>query len=85
MTINQARSWMRRNVTDHIDECGEVNCTLLAENCCDAFDCKDEGGPLDDETHFVWEVAAETKDWYEKLDDTREKGRILNRKKLSIT
>jgi hypothetical protein len=60
-----AKAWMRRAVRDdgaHIDECGEVELTSLAEACADAFDQAHEGGPLDDEGHWVWAVALEVHD-----------------------
>lgn len=45
--------WMRA----HADE--YESATELAEACADAFDVADEGGPLDDETHWIWDLALE--------------------------
>jgi hypothetical protein len=60
MTKRAARQWMERNVRDYVDpKTGEVILTELAENCCQHFDCKDEGGPLDDSDHWVWDLAAQ--------------------------
>lgn len=59
MTRAEAKRWMRAHSAEHIDECGDVNFTSLAESCACAFDCADEGGPLDDETHWIWDVAVE--------------------------
>jgi hypothetical protein len=52
------RSWMRRHLEEH-RECrtGDVNLTALCEAAADAFDVKDEGGPLDDGNHWIWNVA----------------------------
>lgn len=53
-----ARKWMNENVRDSMDpETGEVNCTHLAESCCDHFDANNEGGPLDDPDHWIWDLA----------------------------
>lgn len=55
-----AKIWMKANKNDHIDtKTGEVNYTSLAEECCIYFDVANEGGPLDDETHWVWEIATQ--------------------------
>jgi len=56
------KQWMLRHVQSSegghlIDRrSGEINATLLAENAAHAFD-HDEW--LDDETHYVWELALE--------------------------
>lgn len=34
-TYQAARKWMIREVAQHIDDCGEVNYTSLAEACAD--------------------------------------------------
>lgn len=53
------RTWMRAYAADYRDPAtGEVNATALAESCADAFGVKDVGGPLDDETHWIWDLAA---------------------------
>lgn len=65
MNQREARNWMRKNVSNHVDQCGEVNTTALAESCCDAFDCADGGGPLDDDTHWIWDIAFDVGERYE--------------------
>jgi hypothetical protein len=32
------RGWMRNNLRSYVDRCGEINCTLMAENAADEFD-----------------------------------------------
>ena len=34
---NKVKRWMKNNLHDYVDECGEYNCTLLAENACQEF------------------------------------------------
>lgn len=51
--------WMRRCAHLHEDTAtGEVNITALAEAAAEAFEQNDAGGPLDDESHWIWEAAA---------------------------
>ena len=60
--VNQktVTNWMRVNRTDHKDRrTGEINATSLAEAAAAEFDMNEEGGPLDDETHWIWDAAAE--------------------------
>jgi hypothetical protein len=56
--------YMQSKAGDHLfdGKTGELNTTLLAENAAHAFD-HDEW--LDDETHYIWEVAfeVEVKSW----------------------
>jgi len=60
MTRSAARAYMVRNLKEHTDRItNEVNLTSLAESCCRAFNCSDEGGPLDQEDHWIWDVAAD--------------------------
>ncbi len=40
-------------------EYGEAQLTKLAEACADAFGANDIGGPLDDETHWIWDAPIE--------------------------
>ena len=49
----QAIKWARLNWESSL-VCGELNTTQLAENIAHAFDRDDW---LDDETHWVWDVA----------------------------
>ncbi len=66
MTFNRAnvQKWMimelqynSKNYTE--PGCNEFNMTKLAEFCADHFDMNDENGPLDDESHWIWEVAQD--------------------------
>jgi hypothetical protein len=51
--------WMRRNASAYVDPTtGKVNATALAENAAEAFEQKTSGGPLDDEMHWIWDLAA---------------------------
>lgn len=56
--------WMRDNASDYADvhHTGEVDMTMLAEAAAEHFDQKDEGGPLDDESHWIWELALQVAD-----------------------
>lgn len=58
----EIRRWMLVNREDHVDDCGELNCTSLVENCI-LFgpDCCDVGWLYDD-THEIWCVAVEFSD-----------------------
>lgn len=59
-TRTAVEAWMLLALDEHRDALtGEVNHTSLAEAAADAFDVADEGGPLDDPDHWVWEVAVE--------------------------
>lgn len=59
-TRETAATWMLENHVAHRDpRTLEVDCTGLAEACAEAFDMADEGGPLDDPDHWIWEVAVE--------------------------
>ena len=58
-TRSAAEAWMLMWRDEHADpHTGEVDCTALAEACAGAFDVADEGGPLDDETHWIWDIAV---------------------------
>ena len=56
----EVKNWMYMAIeTDresYVDSAGEWNCTTLAENA--AFNFDNEGW-LDDETHWVWDIAVE--------------------------
>ena len=65
MNKKSAKKWMQDNVGNHIDDCGEVNMTTLSESCCTNFGFDHIGGPLDCETHWIWDLAMEVSDWYE--------------------
>ncbi len=38
--------------------CFELNTTSLAEAAADEWDQADQPGPLDDETHWIWDCAT---------------------------
>lgn len=68
-TRSAVTRWMRDEVfayRQHLDECGEVNMTSLAESCAAAFDRAGVGGPLDDSTHWIWDVAREVHDEHDE-------------------
>lgn len=50
------RNWMLQHAHEHLDECGDVNTTRLAEEAAHEFE-HDEW--LDIETHEVWELALD--------------------------
>ena len=50
------RSWMREHASEHVDECGEVNCTSLVEAWDSA--CASGGDTLDP-NHEAWDIAVE--------------------------
>lgn len=61
--------WMRRNVARYVDaRTGEVECGALAEGAAAAFDLDDEGGPLDVEHHWIWEIACHVAERQESTD-----------------
>jgi hypothetical protein len=58
---------MKANVKDYVDRStNEVNATELAEAAADEFGQKDVGGWLDDETHWVWDLAADAAGQWER-------------------
>lgn len=69
-TRDAALAWMRAEAD--VTDAGELSATKLAESCADHFDVKDEGGPLDDDGHWIWEVALEVVDERAATDDEEE-------------
>jgi hypothetical protein len=58
------KDWMIRQLLTspraYVDSAtGEVNLTELAESAAREFGIDDQGGPLDDETHWIWEIPIE--------------------------
>lgn len=52
--------WMRNNYSEHVDDTtGEVNLTSICEAAADYFEEDNEGGPLDDPDHWIWECPIE--------------------------
>jgi len=55
-----ARNWMQWHWREYQDRLtGMVDATGLAEGCASAFNVDDTDGPLDDETHWIWDIAAD--------------------------
>lgn len=56
MNRREIKAWMKRNVKNFVDECGEVDYTSMVE----AWDreCSDGAATLDPD-HVAWEVATE--------------------------
>ena len=53
------RRWMLDNAAEYRDKMtDELNLTALVEAAAAAFDVAETGGPLDDETHWIWELAS---------------------------
>lgn len=66
-------AWMQRHVQDNLQEHSpwEVNTTALAEDCAwnsNIYTEVEAQRALDDETHVIWDAAAEVGEWYENLD-----------------
>jgi hypothetical protein len=75
VTKSTVKSWMKKNVADHVDpKTDEVNATGLAEAAAQEFDKKDLGGWLDDESHWVWEIASDVAEAHEK--SSKKAGRL---------
>lgn len=56
-------AWMRRNREDfRVARTGELNLTAMAETAAAEWDQDDEGGPLDDPDHWIWEAAVDVAD-----------------------
>lgn len=62
-TKSAAVKWMVFAIGDGSEgefvDCGEAQLTKLAEACADAFEANDLDGPLDDETHWIWDAPIE--------------------------
>ena len=59
-TRTTALRWCRSHKGEHRDSTtGELDYTGLAEACAEAFGVNGVGGPLDNELHWIWEVAVE--------------------------
>lgn len=65
VSVRDIRNWMRRNVHGFI-ECGEVQCTQLAEACADALDCDER---LDDPDDAIWDIAVQVAEEFENLSE----------------
>lgn len=67
MEPKEVRTWMKLHAADYVDpKTGEVNATALAEGAASEFGNDEIGGPLDDETHWVWEFALKAAEAEEK-------------------
>lgn len=66
--IKKARVWMKNALLydyESYDDCGEVICTKLAEDCADElnlYENEDEGTISED----MFELAVDVANWYEK-------------------
>ena len=59
-TRSAVTAWMLLSLEEHRDaRTSEINLTGLAEAAAAAFGIDDEGGPLDDPDHWIWEAAIE--------------------------
>lgn len=68
----RVRRVMWESVVDHVDsQSGDVNLTTLAEDAAGELGKADQGGPLDDPDHWIWEVAIEVADGYGKRQRQR--------------
>ena len=56
---HKVKRLMRKIAHEHIDDCGDVNCTALVEDAADRLNFNHVGGPLDDSDHDVWTWALE--------------------------
>jgi len=55
--------WMQSNFERHlIDESGDLNMTTLAEYAAAEWDETGVPGPLDDDTHWIWDCALAVKE-----------------------
>lgn len=67
LTKEEVKNWMLMaldtDAESYADSGGEWNCTTLAENA--AFNFESEAW-LDDETHWVWDIAIEATEEHKK-------------------
>lgn len=55
--------WMQNHAHEYLDECGDINCTALAEAACKEFDSYGPPPTYDaPEEYFEWAIEVET--WY---------------------
>ena len=54
------------SIAEEYDDRISINLTRLAEECALEFDCADEGGPLDDPAHEIWNWAVDAADHYDR-------------------
>lgn len=55
--------WMQNHASEYLDECGDINCTALAEAACQEFDAYGPPPTYDaPEEYFEW--AFEVEAWY---------------------
>src|SRR3990167_8360703 len=67
MNITKIRDWMRKELSLNFEEyndCGEIDCTLLAENCCEELDGY-EGEDYDIPEEF-YDLAVEIAENFEE-------------------
>ena len=57
---SKVRTWMRIHLEEYRDgRTGEINLTTMCEDAATEFGMNEEGGPLDDDTHWIWDVSVE--------------------------
>ena len=61
--IRNVQAWMKANINTGRDAIGEISMTKLAEAAVDALLLPHSY--LDDETHWIWDVAANVADEFE--------------------
>jgi len=59
-TKQNVLNWMHDNIEQFIDlQTNELGMTAMVEDAADVFGQKDQPGPLDDETHWIWDASSE--------------------------
>lgn len=53
------RKWMDNNAASYTDQINVVNMTELVVAAAQHFGQDDVGGPIDEEDHWIWDVAAD--------------------------
>jgi hypothetical protein len=62
------RTWMLRHLDEHRSRrTGEVNWTSLCEAAAGSFDQDYEDGPLDDHTHWIWDLAIDVDEQHSRV------------------
>lgn len=60
LSKKSVRAWMRLHCLQYRDAgTDEIDYTRLVEACAREFGEDYEGGPLDDEGHWIWDLAIE--------------------------
>jgi len=59
LMASAVKQWMEWHADEYRDSAGEVIASALAEGAAQEFGDDHIGGPLDDETHPLWDWAAQ--------------------------